>query len=75
VSWPRLPRAVAADGTVTFPEPGDENYRDPYTLPWVEGAESTLPQETVDKYPDGPRDLREKQAVLKSKRVLDAPQA
>lgn len=74
MSWPRLPRRVAEDGTVTYPARID--CTDPYTLPWVEGAESTLPQETVDRYPEGPADLREKQAVLKSKRVVtDAPQA
>lgn len=74
MSWPQLPRRVAEDGTVTYPDRLD--CTDPYTLPWVEGAEGTLPKVTVDKYPDGPKDLREKQGVLKSKRVVtDAPQA
>lgn len=70
-----IARRVSQDGTVTMLDTSAEDYVDPYTLPWVEGAEGSLPAATVEKYPDGPRDLREKQAVLKSKRVLDAPQA
>ena len=69
MSWPRLPIRVTEDGAVTYPTDSP----DPYLLPWVEGAESTLPRETVDRYPDGPADLREKQAVLRSKRPKDTP--
>jgi len=66
MTWPRLPMKVAEDGTVSYPARLD--CTDPYTLPWVEGAESTLPEQTVAKYPQGPADLREKQAVLRAKR-------
>lgn len=41
---------------------------DPYTLPWVQGAASTLPRQTRLKYPNGQTDLAEKLALLKSKR-------
>jgi hypothetical protein len=57
---------VAEDGKVTYPDRA--SCTDPYTLPWVEGAEGTLPKATVDRYPEGPAALREKQAVLKAKR-------
>lgn len=67
MSW-RLPMRVAADGTVTHPD----KTGDPYTLPWVEGAEGTLPRVLADKYPEGPADLREKQKVLRDKRPAQA---
>lgn len=60
-----FPLHVAADGTVTHPE----QTTDPYTLPWVTGAEDTLPGRTRAKYPKGRTDLKEKLSVLKSKRA------
>lgn len=42
---------------------------DPYTLPWVPGAAATVHRATLAKYPEGVRDLREKLAVLRSKRA------
>lgn len=62
----RLPVRVAEDGTVTYP---DKLPFDPYKLPWVTGAEDTLPERTRRKYPNGRTDLREKLKVLKSKRA------
>jgi len=62
----KFPRCVAADGTVTFP---DKLAYNPYLLPWVTGAGDTLPHSTRDKYPNGPKDLSEKLAHLKSKRA------
>jgi hypothetical protein len=67
-----IARRVSKDGTVTMLDTSAPDYIDPYTLPWVEGAEGSLPQATIDKYPDGPRDLREKQGVLKAKRPVAA---
>jgi hypothetical protein len=44
---------------------------DPYSLPWVQGAASTLPRQTRAKYPGGFTDIREKLAVLSAKRPVD----
>ncbi len=62
----RLPTRVAEDGTVTFPETLPF---DPYKLPWVTGAEDTLPTLTRRKYPEGRENLRDALKVLKSKRA------
>lgn len=43
---------------------------DPYTLPWVQGAASTLPRQTRAKYPSGSTDLQEKLSLLKSRRPV-----
>ena len=61
-----FPICVAEDGTVTHPDKLDF---DPYLLPWVTGAEDTLPARTRAAYPAGRADLREKLSVLKSKRA------
>lgn len=60
-----FPIKVAEDGTVTH----DALDYDPYKLPWVTGAEDTLPGSMRAKYPEGRTDLNEKLAVLKSKRA------
>ena len=70
MTWPRLPIRVAPGGMVTHPDPCADTYVDPYTLPWVEGAESTLPRSIVRRYPEGPADLKEKRAVLLAKRPV-----
>lgn len=62
----KFPICVAEDGTVTNP---DKLAYDPYLLPWVTGAEDTLPGSTRRAYPAGRADLKEKLAVLKSKRA------
>jgi hypothetical protein len=62
----KFPVCVAADGTVTHPE---KLPYDPYRLPWVTGAEDTLPGATRRRYPAGRADLAEKLSVLKSKRA------
>ena len=60
-----FPIRVAEDGTVTHP---DKLPFDQYKLPWVTGAEDTLPERTRRRYPEGREDLREKLKVLRSKR-------
>lgn len=45
---------------------------DPYSLPWVQGAASTVPLQTRRKYSAQLADLREKLAVLRSKRTKDS---
>ena len=47
----------------------DQTDDDPYLLPWVIGAEDTLPERTRRKYPEGRTDLAEKLKVLRSKRA------
>lgn len=62
----RLPVRVAVDGTVTFP---DKLPFDPYKLPWVTGAEDTLPGATRKKYPEGREKLNDALKNLRSKRA------
>lgn len=44
---------------------------DPYSLPWVQGAASTIPLCVRRRYPEQIADLREKLSVLRSKRAKD----
>lgn len=44
---------------------------DPYSLPWVQGAASTVPMRKKIQYREQLADLREKLAVLRSKRAKD----
>jgi hypothetical protein len=44
---------------------------DPYTLPWVQGASSTVHLKTRMKHASQVTDLREKLDVLRSKRTTD----
>lgn len=62
----QLPIRVAEDGTVTFPDKLPFNQ---YRLPWVTGAEDTLPERTRRKYPNGRLDLQKKLKFLRSKRA------
>lgn len=44
---------------------------DPYSLPWVQGAASTVPLRVKRHYSAQIADLREKLSVLRSKRAQD----
>lgn len=44
---------------------------DPHSLPWVQGAASTVTLQTKRKYSAQIADLREKLSVLRSKRAKD----
>lgn len=44
---------------------------DPYSLPWVQGAASTVPLRVKRLYAERLADLRERLSVLRSKRTKD----